>query len=108
MPIWLKEKLIQKKFLFNKLKNHDERFNNEEKIFFSDHHLSHDASAFFPSPFEEAVVLTADGVGEWATTTVAMGIDNKIDMIAAKRANLRFVKKKYNLLREIKKHLTDC
>ena len=45
----------------------------DENIFFSDHHLSHAASAFFPSPFEEAIVLTADGVGEWATTTVAIG-----------------------------------
>ena len=80
MPIWLKEKLFQKKFLFNKLKNHDERFNNEEKIFFSDHHLSHAASAFFPSPFEEAVVLTADGVGEWATTTVAVGKGNDLEI----------------------------
>ncbi len=80
MPIWLKEKLFQKKFLINKLNTHDENFNNEEKIFFSDHHLSHAASAFFPSPFEEAIVLTADGVGEWATTTVAVGSKNKIEI----------------------------
>ena len=80
MPIWLKEKLFQKKFLINKLKTHDENFNNEEKIFFSDHHLSHAASAFFPSPFEDAIVLTADGVGEWATTTVAVGSKNKLEI----------------------------
>ena len=73
MPIWLKGKLFQKKMLFNKLKRHDKNFNNDKKIYFSDHHLSHAASAFFPSPFEEAIVLTADGVGEWATTTVAIG-----------------------------------
>ena len=73
MPIWLKEKLFQKKVLLKEIKNHDINFDNEDKIFFSDHHLSHAASAFFPSPFEEAVVLTADGVGEWATTTVAVG-----------------------------------
>ena len=73
MPLWIKEKLFQKNLLFNKLKEHDENFKSDENIFFSDHHLSHAASAFFPSPFEEAVVLTADGVGEWATTTVAVG-----------------------------------
>ena len=81
MPIWLKNKLFQKNYLFKMLKSHDEKFMNQEKIFFSDHHLSHAASAFFPSPFEEAVVLTADGVGEWATTTVAIGKKNKLDII---------------------------
>jgi len=80
MPIWLKEKLFQKKFLLNELKKHDQNFNNEEKIYFSDHHLSHAASAFFPSPFEDAIVLTADGVGEWATTTVAVGSNNKLEI----------------------------
>ena len=80
MPLWIKEKLFQKNFLFNKLKEQDKNFKSEEKIFFSDHHLSHAASAFFPSPFEEAVVLTADGVGEWATTTVAVGKGNKLDI----------------------------
>ncbi len=80
MPLWIKEKLFQKKFLFNKLKEHDEKYTTEENIFFSDHHLSHAASAFFPSPFEEAVVLTADGVGEWATTTVAIGKGNELDI----------------------------
>ena len=80
MPIWLREKLFQKKMLFNELKRHDQSFDNDKKIFFSDHHLSHAASAFFPSPFEEAIVLTADGVGEWATTTVAVGKSNKLDI----------------------------
>ncbi len=56
MPIWLNEKLFQKKLLFNELKKHDDKFNDKEKIFFSEHHLSHAASAFFPSPFEEAKV----------------------------------------------------
>jgi len=78
MPVWLKEKLFQKKILFNELKRHDNKFNDNKKIHFSDHHLSHAASAFFPSPFEEAVVLTADGVGEWATTTVAIGKGNSL------------------------------
>jgi len=80
MPTWLKEKLFQKKMLFEQLKEHDEKFNDEKKIFFSDHHLSHAASAFFPSPFEEAIVLTADGVGEWATTTVAVGKENNLEI----------------------------
>ena len=80
MPLWLKEKLFQKNFLFNKLKQHDENYKSDENIFFSDHHLSHAASAFFPSPFKEAVVLTADGVGEWATTTVAIGKDKDLEI----------------------------
>ncbi len=80
MPLWIKEKLFQKNFLFNKLKEHDENYRSDKNIFFSDHHLSHAASAFFPSPFNEAVVLTADGVGEWATTTVAIGKDNNLEI----------------------------
>ena len=80
MPLWIKEKLFQKNLLFNKLKEHDKNYKSDENIFFSDHHLSHAASAFFPSPFEEAIVLTADGVGEWATTTVAVGKGNKLDI----------------------------
>ena len=81
MPIWLREKLFQKKFLFDKLKQHDKNFNDINKIHFSEHHYSHAASAFYPSPFNEAVVLTLDGVGEWATTTVAIGKNNKLEMI---------------------------
>ena len=81
MPIWLREKLFQKKFLFEKLKQHDEKFKDIKKIKFSEHHFSHAASAFFPSPFEEAVILTLDGVGEWATTTVAIGKKNNIKML---------------------------
>ncbi len=81
MPIWLKDKLFQKKLLLNELKKHDENFNDEKKLFFSEHHLSHATSAFYPSPFEEAIVLTADGVGEWATTTVAVGKKNKLKIL---------------------------
>ena len=81
MPIWLREKLFQKKFLFEKLKQHDEKFNDIKKIKFSEHHFSHAASAFYPSPFKEAVVLTLDGVGEWATTTVAIGKENKLKIL---------------------------
>ncbi|MDC2970140.1 carbamoyltransferase [Candidatus Pelagibacter sp.] len=80
MPLWIKEKLFQKNLLFSKLKQHDENFKSDKNIFFSDHHLSHAASAFFPSPFEEAIVLTADGVGEWATTTVALGKKNDLEI----------------------------
>ena len=80
MPAWLREKLFQKNLLINCLKEHDKNFNNSKKIFFSEHHLSHAASAFFPSPFEEAIILTADGVGEWATTTVAIGKKNNLEI----------------------------
>ncbi len=80
MPAWLKEKLFQKKMLLDLLRKHDKNFDNNKKIFFSEHHISHAASAFFPSPFDEAIILTADGVGEWATTTVAIGEKNKITM----------------------------
>jgi len=73
MPLWLREKLFQKKVIFSELKKHDKDFNNIDKIYFSEHHFSHAASAFYPSPFNEAVILTLDGVGEWATTTVAKG-----------------------------------
>ena len=81
MPIWLREKLFQKKFLFEKLKLHDKDFKDINKIKFSEHHYSHAASAFYPSPFKEALVLTLDGVGEWATTTIALGKENKLDIL---------------------------
>ena len=81
MPIWLNEKLFQKKFIFDKLKETDNKFNDIEKISFSEHHFSHAASAFYPSPFEEAIIITLDGVGEWATTTLAIGKGNKIDIL---------------------------
>ena len=81
MPIWLREKLFQKKFLFDKLTQHDKNFKDINKIQFSEHHYSHASSAFYPSPFKEAVILTLDGVGEWATTTVAIGNENKINML---------------------------
>ena len=80
MPLWIKDKLFQKNQLFNSLKKHDENYKSDKNIFFSDHHLSHAASAFYPSPFKEAVVLTADGVGEWATTTLAVGRNNKLEI----------------------------
>ena len=81
MPIWLREKLFQKKFIFDLLKKIDENFNDISKIKFSEHHFSHAASAFYPSPFNEAIILTLDGVGEWATSTIAIGKENKIEML---------------------------
>ena len=81
IPIWLKEKLFQKNQIFEYLKSIDNQFEDKSKIFFSEHHLSHAASAFYPSPFDKAIILTADGVGEWATTTVAIGENNRIKML---------------------------
>ena len=78
IPVWIKEKLFQKKLLFNNLKLHDYKYISDSNIFFSDHHLSHSSSAFFPSPFQKAIILTADGVGEWPTTTVAIGEGNSL------------------------------
>ena len=81
VPLWLKEKLFQKKLIFNELKKYDENFSDINKIYFSEHHLSHASSAFYPSPFKEAIVLTADGVGEWGTTTVAIGKENELEIL---------------------------
>ena len=81
MPLWLREKLFQKKLLLKKLKEHDDSFNDLNKIYFSEHHLSHSASAFYPSPFSEAMILTLDGVGEWATTTVAKGSGSELEIL---------------------------
>ena len=81
MPLWLSEKLFQKKMLFDALKEQDNNFNDIKKINFSEHHLSHAASAFFSSPYEDAIILTLDGVGEWATTTVSIGNNNKINIL---------------------------
>jgi carbamoyltransferase len=78
IPLWLREKLFLKSMLKKELKKLDscDRWNG--RLLFSEHHLSHAASAFFPSPFEEAVVLTMDGVGEWATTSAAIGKGNAL------------------------------
>ena len=81
MPIWLKDKLFQKKILFNELKNHDDNFNDINKIYFSEHHFSHAASAYYPSPFNDASILTLDGVGEWATTTMATGNGQALEIL---------------------------
>ena len=81
MPIWLREKLFQKKLIYDELQNIDRNFKDLKKIKFSEHHYSHAASAFFPSPFKEAIILTLDGVGEWATTTVGIGNENNLEII---------------------------
>ena len=78
MPIWLRDKLFQKKLIIDELKKFSKGKFDKNKILFSEHHFSHASSAFFPSPFKEAVILTIDGVGEWATTTIGYGKDNKL------------------------------
>lgn len=82
LPIWLKERLFQKTVISNELKElwgKDTKW--QDKLLFSEHHLSHAASAFYPSPFERAAVLTMDGVGEWTTTSLALGDRNKLSVL---------------------------
>ena len=81
LPVWVKDKLFQKSVILDALKdNLDKSTDWSNKLLFSEHHLSHAASAFFPSPFEEAAVLTMDGVGEWATTSLAVGKGNTLNV----------------------------
>jgi carbamoyltransferase len=83
IPLWIREKLFQKKLLYTHLKeaSGEGEFDWDNKLLFTEHHLSHAASAFFPSPFEEAAVLTMDGVGEWATTSLAIGRGHKLEIL---------------------------
>ena len=82
MPIWIKDKLFQKSALIDQLKETlDSNINWGEKLLFSEHHLSHAASAYYPSPFDEAAVLTVDGVGEWTTTSLAIGKGNELNVL---------------------------
>ena len=81
VPLWLKEKLFQKKMLCDELHKFGFEGNLANRLLFSEHHLSHAASAFFPSPFSKAAILTMDGVGEWATTSLALGKENKIEIL---------------------------
>jgi carbamoyltransferase len=81
MPLWLKEKLFQKHLLVKELSAHGGASNTRDNLLFSEHHFSHAASAFFPSPFDEAVVLTLDGVGEWTTTAVAIGKGSELRIV---------------------------
>ena len=84
LPLWIKEKLFQKKIIREMMQrfpsSEGEAYDWEGKLKFSEHHLSHAASAFVPSPFEEAIVLTLDGVGEWVTTSVAIGRGNQLEI----------------------------
>ena len=82
IPVWIKDKLFQKSAITKELKSLlDKEVNWSERLFFSEHHLSHAASAFYPSPFERAAILTLDGVGEWTTTSLAVGKGNEIKVI---------------------------
>jgi len=80
IPVWLQEKLFQKGLLIKLLKKQAPEVDWEKRLLFSEHHLSHAASAFYPSPFEEAAVLTMDGVGEWATTSLGVGRGTTLTM----------------------------
>ncbi len=80
IPVWLREKLFQKDLLRREFIKYDPDFDWQNKLLFSEHHLSHAASAFFPSPFDEAAVLTLDGVGEWATSSAAIGRGNRLEV----------------------------
>jgi len=81
MPLWIKEKLFQKSLLARELKSLDRSVDWASRLLFSEHHQSHAASAFYASPFEEALVLTMDGVGEWATTSVALGRGSTLEVV---------------------------
>lgn len=80
IPVWIKEKLFQKSMLTKKLKDQAPDYDWESRLLFAEHHQSHAASAFFPSPYENATVLTMDGVGEWATASVAQSSGNRLQM----------------------------
>src|SRR5258708_14008300 len=81
LPLWLREKLFQKDLLRRHLRVYGEKFDWTRRLLFTEHHPSHAASAFFPSPFQEALVLTMDGVGEWATTSAAIGHGSELEII---------------------------
>jgi carbamoyltransferase len=80
VPLWVREKLFQKRLLQEELRQFGAEL-DDQKLLFTEHHQSHAASAFFPSPFQEAAILTMDGVGEWATTSVAVGRGNQLEII---------------------------
>ena len=80
LPLWLREKLFLKSLLGNELKALAPNFDLDKRLAFSEHHLSHAASAFYPSPFQRAAVLTMDGVGEWATTSAGVGNGHELEI----------------------------
>lgn len=81
MPVWIHEKLFLRRFLVREFSQLAREIDWDSRLLFSEHHFSHAASAFFPSPYEEAAILTVDGVGEWATTSLAVGKQNAIEML---------------------------
>jgi carbamoyltransferase len=82
MPLWIKSKIFQKRTIIDHLTAIDTQWvYADDKLLFTEHHQSHAASAFFPSPYKKALIITADGVGEWATTSVWMGEDNRIELL---------------------------
>ena len=81
LPLWIKEKLFQKRILREAMAHLGTEYDWDKRLKFSEHHLSHAASAFYPSPFDEAIVLTLDGVGEWVTTSMAIGRGNKLEVV---------------------------
>ncbi|MGE5486192.1 MAG: carbamoyltransferase [bacterium] len=81
VPLWVREKLFQKDVLRRELREYGPHFDWKNRLLFAEHHVSHAASAFFPSPFATALILTMDGVGEWATTSAALGRGNQVEVI---------------------------
>jgi carbamoyltransferase len=81
MPVWIKEKLLMKKILYKELRTIDPGGKRKPLLLFAEHHLSHAASAYYPSPFNEAAILTLDGVGEWATVSISKGVGKEIKIL---------------------------
>ena len=81
LPIWIKEKLFQKSLLIRELSTIDPAVQWQKRLLFSEHHVSHAASAFYPSPFERAAILTMDGVGEWTTTSLSLGQRHQLNVL---------------------------
>ena len=81
MPVWLKEKMFLKRLIYKELEKVEPYNKKTVKFLFPEHHLSHAASAFYPSPYEESAILTIDGVGEWATASISHGKGNKIEVL---------------------------
>ena len=80
IPLWIKEKLFQRQLILKYLYSIEKDTSIKNKIFFTDHHHSHASSAFYPSPFNEAIILNMDGVGEWATTSIYIGKKNSLEL----------------------------
>ena len=81
IPVWINEKLFLKKKIYDELRKIEDFEKKKIKLLFPEHHLSHSASAFYPSSYEESAILTIDGVGEWCTTSIGYGKNNKIKVL---------------------------